>query len=45
MPILLGEGLRLTPEKSATTPLQLTGSRTFPDGSVEHLYTPVRDRD
>jgi dihydrofolate reductase len=44
MPILLGDGLRLTPEKSETTPLQLTGTRTFPDGSVEHVYTPVRSR-
>ena len=39
MPILLGDGLRLTPEKSATKPLQLITSRTFPDGSVEHTYT------
>ena len=44
-PILLGDGLRLTPDKSKTTPLQLTGTRTFPDGSVEHVYTPVRDQD
>ncbi|GLY88425.1 dihydrofolate reductase family protein [Actinoallomurus iriomotensis] len=42
MPVLLGDGLRLTPDKSTTTPLQLTGTRTFPDGSVEHVYTPVR---
>jgi dihydrofolate reductase len=45
MPILLGDGLRLTPDKSKTTPLRLTGTRTFPDGSVEHLYTPVRGQD
>jgi dihydrofolate reductase len=45
MPILLGDGLRLTPDKSRTTPLQLTGTRTFPDGSVEHVYTPVREQD
>nr|WP_268247882.1 dihydrofolate reductase family protein [Actinomadura citrea] len=45
MPVLLGDGLRLTLEKSATTPLQLAGSRTFPDGSAEHRYTLVRDRD
>ncbi|WP_433461774.1 hypothetical protein [Spirillospora sp. CA-128828] len=42
MPILLGDGLRLTTDKSTPAPLQLTGTRTFPDGSVEHLYTPVR---
>lgn len=41
MPILLGDGLRLTPEKSGTTRLQLTSSRDFPDGSVEHVYAPA----
>ncbi|WP_152360911.1 dihydrofolate reductase family protein [Microlunatus speluncae] len=40
MPVLLGDGLRLTPEKSAAKPLQLISTRTFPDGSVEHTYTP-----
>ncbi|MFD0689834.1 dihydrofolate reductase family protein [Actinomadura fibrosa] len=44
MPILLGDGLRLTPDKGATAPLQLTGTRTFPDGSVEHRYTLVPER-
>ncbi|MEV3926873.1 hypothetical protein [Actinomadura coerulea] len=44
MPVLLGDGLRLTMEKSAAAPLRLTGSRTFPDGSVEHRYSLVRDR-
>ncbi|TMR93002.1 dihydrofolate reductase family protein [Nonomuraea basaltis] len=45
MPILLGDGLRLTPEKSERQQLQLTTSRTFPDGSVEHPYAVVDDED
>lgn len=45
MPILLGDGMRLTPDKSGTTRLRLTSTHTFPDGSVEHTYTPLRDRD
>lgn len=44
MPILLGDGLRLTPDKSGTTRLHLTSTRTFPDGSIEHVYTPTHDQ-
>jgi dihydrofolate reductase len=42
LPILLGDGIRLTLPGSATRRLALESSRTFPDGSVEHLYTPIR---
>jgi dihydrofolate reductase len=41
LPVLLGDGLRLTPPGSARQPLRLESSRTFDDGSVEHTYTPV----
>ena len=43
MPVLLGDGMRLTTDKSGTGRLRLTSTRTFPDGSVEHMYTTVRD--
>lgn len=39
MPILLGDGLPLTPAGAKPEPFQLVSSRTFPDGSIEHLYT------
>jgi dihydrofolate reductase len=41
LPILLGDGVRLTLPGSGTRRLRLESSRTFPDGSVEHLYAPV----
>jgi dihydrofolate reductase len=41
VPILLGDGLRLTPIGSGRQPLTLESGRTFPDGSVEHIYTPA----
>lgn len=40
LPILLGGGMPLTPPGSARQPLTLESSRTFPDGSVEHIYRP-----
>jgi hypothetical protein len=40
LPILLGDGMLLTPPGSARQPLALESSRTFPDGSVEHVYRP-----
>jgi dihydrofolate reductase len=40
LPILLGNGTRLTPPDSARQPLTLESTRTFPDGSVEHIYHP-----
>jgi dihydrofolate reductase len=42
LPILLGDGVRLTLPGSGTRRLALESSRTFPDGSVEHLYAPAR---
>ncbi len=39
LPILIGGGVRLTPEGSAQEPFRLESSRTFPDGSVEHIYS------
>jgi len=44
LPILLGDGVRLTPAGSARQSLALESSRTFPDGSVEHLYRPVAEQ-
>jgi hypothetical protein len=43
LPVLLGDGVRLTLPGSGTHRLHLASSRTFPDGSVEHLYQPVAD--
>lgn len=39
LPILLGDGMRLTPAGSAPQHLRLESSRTLEDGSVEHSYT------
>lgn len=39
LPILLGDGMRLTPAGSAPQHLRLESSRTLEDGSVEHIYT------
>jgi dihydrofolate reductase len=44
LPILLGGGVRLTPTGSARQSLALESSRTFPDGSVEHLYHPAAEQ-
>ncbi len=41
LPILLGEGLRLSPPGTARLPLRLEAQRTFPDGSVELAYSPA----
>jgi dihydrofolate reductase len=38
VPVLLGEGIRLFPETSWLTPLQLKEVRSYPDGLVQHTY-------
>ncbi|GAA0613478.1 dihydrofolate reductase family protein [Kutzneria viridogrisea] len=38
LPILLGEGTRLTPPASDPQFLRLDSTRTFPDGAVEQVY-------
>ncbi len=38
VPVLLGEGLRLFPERSWTTGLRHLRTRVFPDGLVQHVY-------
>lgn len=44
LPILLGDGVRLTPPASDPQFLRLGSSRTFPDGAVEHIYTLTADQ-
>jgi dihydrofolate reductase len=41
VPVLLGDGVRLTSPGSDSLRLRLDSSRAFPDGSVEHVYTPA----
>jgi dihydrofolate reductase len=41
VPRLVGSGVRLTADGSAFRRFELTSSRTFPDGCVEHVYTPA----
>ncbi len=42
LPILLGQGVPLSPQGSPPVPLSLLrADRTFPDGSVELAYTPA----
>ena len=41
LPVLIGDGVRLTTPESEIEPLRLESSRTFPDGSVEHTYVPI----
>ena len=41
LPILIGEGVRLTTPDSETESLRLESTRTFPDGSVEHTYAHI----
>jgi dihydrofolate reductase len=42
LPILLGQGVPLSPQGSPPVPLSLLrADRTFPDGSVELVYTPA----
>jgi dihydrofolate reductase len=38
LPILLGDGMRLTPALSADTRLELESERSLPGGSVEIVY-------
>jgi len=39
LPVLLGDGTRLTPPGSNGQYLRLESTRTFPDGAVENLYS------
>ena len=41
VPVLLGDGVRLTALGSDTLRLRLDSTRAFPDGSVEHVYAPA----
>jgi len=42
LPILLGQGVPLSPQGAPPVPLSLLrADRTFPDGSVELVYTPA----
>ncbi|MBB5917249.1 dihydrofolate reductase [Nocardia transvalensis] len=43
LPILLGDGMRLTPSGSTSQYLRLESTRTLEDGSVEHTYTLAAD--
>lgn len=38
VPVLVGSGKPLLPVAEATRPLVLSSSKTFPSGSVEHVY-------
>jgi dihydrofolate reductase len=39
LPILLGDGVPLSPPGAARVPLRLERRRAFPDGTVEHVYS------
>jgi dihydrofolate reductase len=39
LPILLGEGLPLTPPDAPASSMRLESHRVFPDGAVEHVYS------
>jgi dihydrofolate reductase len=41
LPIILGQGVPFSLPGGAQSRLQLESTRTFPDGSVEHTYTPA----
>jgi dihydrofolate reductase len=41
LPVLLGDGVPLSPPGAARVPMRLEGHRPFPDGTVEHIYAPV----
>jgi hypothetical protein len=44
LPIVRGDGVRLTPSASPQYPLELAGApRTYEDGSVELIYRPGPD--
>jgi len=42
LPILTGDGRRLTPDVRAATSLELAATRTWPAGVVELTYDVVR---
>jgi len=45
LPILLGDGIPLSPREAAPAPLPLLrAERTFPDGSAELVYAPLTPR-
>ncbi|HWE64690.1 MAG TPA: dihydrofolate reductase family protein [Chloroflexota bacterium] len=41
LPILLGDGIPLSPPGTPPLPLQLDGHRTFPGGTIELVYSPA----
>lgn len=41
LPILLGDGVPLSPPGAERLPLRLEGHRIFPDGTAEHVYSPA----
>ena len=43
-PIVLGEGLRLFPERGPTVPMELVESRATPSGITIQTYRPLRAR-
>jgi hypothetical protein len=43
VPLLLGEGMRLTPRVSPEAELTLEGERALPEGAVE-IVTPAPER-
>lgn len=44
LPVLTGEGRRLTPEVAPTSALRLAGTREWPSGVVELVYDVERGR-
>jgi dihydrofolate reductase len=41
LPILLGDGVPLSPPGAARVPLRLERRHAFPDGTVGHVYSPT----
>jgi dihydrofolate reductase len=45
LPLIQGSGVPMTPPGASATRLALKATRTFPDGVIEALYTPLRTED
>lgn len=43
LPLLLGDGMRLTPPAGERLLLKLESFRAFPDGAMEHIYTAATE--